>query len=337
MSPARLLSAAGASALLLAAGQAAAIEFNDLDLPRPEGVAGLMYDDRLCFPETWLAFEGINMLGTTSPERLWLLPLALIGEAVEAGGDPPPAVIADQMRAAFLEDPAEVARANVEFGVVQTEGYLTFLDCIKAVDPAVYQLYRDVDAGTATDIEGTVRRFTLAEGDRQEELAAELGEGGAAAAVAMIPVLADPAFRGPDQTSALLLIVRAFGRIGPDAAPAATELVTLLGDARGPLRAAVRQSLTRIGPAAVPAIITALTAEAANARFDAALVLSMIDPPPVEAVPALQPLLNDPDENVREIAQRALDRIAPPPPPAPEPVAPAAAPEAAPAPAPTPP
>lgn len=312
MCHARLLSVAGAGALLLLAGQAAAIEFNDLDLPRPEGVAGLMYDDRLCFPEAWLEYEGINMLGTTTPERLWLIPIALLGEVVEAGGNPPPAVVAEQMRAAFVNDPAEVARAEVEFGPAQTAGYLTFLECIKAVDPAVYELYRDVNAGVALDIEGTARRFTLAEGDRQEELAAELGQGGAAAAEAMIPVLADDAFRAPDNTAALLLLVRAFGQIGPEAAPAAAELATLLGDARGPLRAAVRQSLSRIGPAAVPAVVAALSAEAPNTRFDAALVLSMIEPPPVEAVPALQALLADPDENVREIAQRALDRIQPP-------------------------
>lgn len=318
MRHARLWGAAGAALLLSAALPAQAIEFHDLGLARPEGVAGLMFDDQLCFPPAWLEYEGINMLGTSAAAALWLEPLALLGGVVEQAAEPGPVVVAGQMRDVLVGDQAAVDRANVEYGRGQVEGYLAFLDCMMALDPAVFQLYHEFNAGLAPDLEGTVRRFGLTTGDRQVALAGELAGGGAAAAEAMVPLLDDPRFTGEGRTSELLLLVRTFGQLGPDAAIAAPGLVSLLGGSPGTIRAAARQSLASIGPASVPPVTSALaTAELPTARFDAALVLSMIEPPALDAIPALEAAITDPDENVREAAQRALDRIRPPPPPAP--------------------
>lgn len=306
----RLLVALGVACLSgTLAVPARAIDFKDLPLVRPDGVAGLMFDDRLCFPEAWLDYGGINMLGVTVPQELWLLPMRVLASAVEAGADPGADVVAGQMLESLYARPEDMERNAVEMGRAQADGLVTFLECMAAIDPAVYQLYHDVSLGLVVDVEGTIRRFLLADTDRRNELADEMRAIGEPVVVPLADLLMEPSARVPEQTNTLLLAVRILGEQGPAAAPAAPALVTLFGDQRGTIRAAARQTLTRIGPDAVPSVIPALTATEVNVRLDAALVLGAIEPPPAEALAALQAALNDPEESVRTTVEAAIARI----------------------------
>ncbi|HET9868122.1 MAG TPA: HEAT repeat domain-containing protein, partial [Nitrospira sp.] len=60
---------------------------------------------------------------------------------------------------------------------------------------------------------------------------------------------------------------------------------------------------------AVPKLASLLTAERALERYLAACALQSVGPSAVQAVPALQRTLNDPDPIVREAAAEALQAI----------------------------
>ena len=68
-------------------------------------------------------------------------------------------------------------------------------------------------------------------------------------------------------------------------------------------------ALGRIGPTAVPALITALSDVHMYVRYSTAKVLGQIGPVTVEVVPALMAALQDPDQEVINAAKKALERI----------------------------
>ena len=84
-------------------------------------------------------------------------------------------------------------------------------------------------------------------------------------------------------------------------------LVRLLADVSPLVCRVAADSLARIGPPAVPALIEALQAETVLTRAGAARALSFIQSP--EAIPALFAALDDPSAIVTHYAQEALDRM----------------------------
>ncbi len=70
-------------------------------------------------------------------------------------------------------------------------------------------------------------------------------------------------------------------------------------------------ALGRIGPAAVPALVTRLRAPQPDVRRRAIRVLARLGPDAVQAVPELTRLLADDDPEVRRLATRALGQIGP--------------------------
>jgi len=163
-----------------------------------------------------------------------------------------------------------------------------------------------------------------------------MGAGAAAAVPALLEALRDG--RLPSG-----VVYRALGGIGPPAAEAVPELISALGAGEPGVPRESLEALTRIGSAAIPALLreiggggeseerevyarralAGIGAEAVpllgNALGDpdpcrrAAIVdvLGRIGPPAREAVPALEELLEDPDPAVCAKASRALSRILP--------------------------
>ena len=68
-------------------------------------------------------------------------------------------------------------------------------------------------------------------------------------------------------------------------------------------------ALARIGKDAVPGLIECLRDSNPRLRSNAAKVLSMIDPPAIEAVEPLEALLKDPEVIVQITAEVALSYI----------------------------
>jgi hypothetical protein len=77
------------------------------------------------------------------------------------------------------------------------------------------------------------------------------------------------------------------------------------------LQDTVASSLARIGPDAIPAVITALSDPDAQVRVSAAKSLAQMGPKAAEATQALINSLGDSDENVRRTAAKALGQIGP--------------------------
>lgn len=100
--------------------------------------------------------------------------------------------------------------------------------------------------------------------------------------------------------------IASLGEFGPAAAPSLTALMAALwtGDSRR--RALVGVALTRIGAAAVPSLIQVLSHPSADVRAKAVQVLGKIGPAD-EIRPALEPLLADLDEGVRENVTAVLN------------------------------
>ncbi len=90
------------------------------------------------------------------------------------------------------------------------------------------------------------------------------------------------------------------------------ELTGALGDRDGRVRELAAQSLGEIGPdaaSAVPALVLLLENPEEGSRNSACIGLAGIGPAAKGALPALRAALADPSANVRQFAQRAIDRI----------------------------
>lgn len=99
------------------------------------------------------------------------------------------------------------------------------------------------------------------------------------------------------------------GEFGPAAASAIPALMAGIwsGDVRR--RAVAGVALTRIGEAAVPALIQSLTHPAREVRAKCAHLLGQIGPLAAEARDSLESLRNDPDEEVRLEAEQAIKAL----------------------------
>ncbi len=103
---------------------------------------------------------------------------------------------------------------------------------------------------------------------------------------------------------------RALGQIGPDAVPALPQLTAALRGPDADLRRAAIEALEQIGPDAGPAMLEVLRLVrlgSVSARPRAAAALVAVAPgAPVEQLPRLVAVLDDPDETVRAAVRAAL-------------------------------
>ena len=79
------------------------------------------------------------------------------------------------------------------------------------------------------------------------------------------------------------------------------------GDVRS--RAVATVALVRLGPAAVPSLLSTLAHPAPDVRAKAAHILGKIGPPAAEAKPLLEKMLSEKDETLRLAAKDALQMI----------------------------
>lgn len=307
----RLGALLGSAALVAAFGSPAhAIEFTDLQLTRPDGVAGLMFDDRLCFPPAWLAAPAVPMIGERTAHDLWLQPLIYFGTYVEAREAMPLSAFAAQVLAETTADAAGVARTQVEYGRLASDGFLSFLQCVAATDEAVFQQYLATADATLGGIGGLITELRTADATRQAEIGAALVAAGPAVLPALRGILAEPEMLTPEREGAAVTALGVLGTIGPSAATAAAEAVLYLGVTTAPVRAAAIDALVRMGPDVVNFVLDQSVVLDSFVRLDAVLVLGAMDPPPILARPTLDGLARlDPDEGVKAAAAAAIARI----------------------------
>ncbi len=110
--------------------------------------------------------------------------------------------------------------------------------------------------------------------------------------------------------------IYALGRIGEQAKDACPELIELLQSDDQFTRVAAVWAMTRIDPgrpeiaeAGVPLLSEALQSERELLRAEAAATLGELGDSAKSALPALKEALNDPSTEVRQAAQRALERL----------------------------
>ncbi len=102
------------------------------------------------------------------------------------------------------------------------------------------------------------------------------------------------------------LAADALGKIGPPAVPV---LGRALQDKDENVRTVAAKNLEMIGAASVPAVQEALEHQNHRIRATAAKVLRNIGPAAKDAIPALEKLLDDPQERVQDMAKAALKKI----------------------------
>lgn len=103
---------------------------------------------------------------------------------------------------------------------------------------------------------------------------------------------------------------RTAGRLNLE--PLLPILTATLRDNDPRVRELTAQAIGVIGPAAVsavPALVTLLADANEGSRNTACIALAAIGPAARQAIPALRRALSDPSADVRDFAQRALDRI----------------------------
>jgi vesicle coat complex subunit len=133
-----------------------------------------------------------------------------------------------------------------------------------------------------------------------------------------IPALVD-AIKDSDvqmrRNAELVLIALAGGYDGEpkmDIREAIPALIKATDDKDSNVRAWAAHALAEIGPDAkdaVPALIKLLKDSDEGPRNDSCMALGDIGPVAIDALPALRNALNDPSKDVRQFAQRAIDKI----------------------------
>lgn len=101
----------------------------------------------------------------------------------------------------------------------------------------------------------------------------------------------------------------AIGRMGPDADEAVPALMSLLNHEDTRTRTVAGATLRRIGDAAIPHLVEALSDPDAILRERAAIVLGQIQPDSQDVICALLETCSDYDADVRAASRRALDAI----------------------------
>ncbi len=132
----------------------------------------------------------------------------------------------------------------------------------------------------------------------------QMGSDARTAAPALIQLLADP------DDLVRRYAASALGDIGPMAPTAIPALIEALAHDDMKNRAVTIVALTKMGTRAVPRLIEALKHDDARVRRHAARVLGKCSRG-LEAVPALLPLLHDPDPLVRETVEETLEILDP--------------------------
>jgi HEAT repeat protein len=129
------------------------------------------------------------------------------------------------------------------------------------------------------------------------------------------PIAADDALpaviaasEDPDE-GVTLQAVATMGEFGPLAITGVPAMLAAMWTGDGRKRAIAGVSLHRVGAAAIPSLMQTLTHPSAGVRIKVANVLGKMGPSAAEARPSLEPLLNDPDQSVREAATEALKQI----------------------------
>lgn len=136
------------------------------------------------------------------------------------------------------------------------------------------------------------------------------------AALAQVAAPADavaPLVKGlADRDPAVRVVASAqLRKLSSAAAPAAKELAAALADAEQRVRENATEALILIGPLAVEPLAGALAGKQVEAKKYALVALAKIGPPAKSALPAIEKLSQDADENVKKLAAEALKRIGP--------------------------
>lgn len=208
---------------------------------------------------------------------------------------------------AALEDPDEIVRthAAIALGKIGPTAVPALITAFKDRSGLVQQTVADALgkigaaavpalAAVLEDPDATVRR----------QVVEVLGKMGPAAAPALAVALKNP-YKDVQSEAAYLL-----DRLGRNAAEATPILAAVLEDhPDATVRSYAADVLRNIGPAAAPALTSALKDRDGMVRLRAADALGMIGCGAVEAVPALAAALEDPDEIVRSHTARALGKI----------------------------
>jgi HEAT repeat protein len=102
------------------------------------------------------------------------------------------------------------------------------------------------------------------------------------------------------------------GRLGTNAAPAASALARALSDREGAVRIYAVASLSHIGKAAVPSLVRVISGKDGPARMAAIEALGRMRLEAVESIPVLLEALDDPEPGVRAAASFSLGLIGAP-------------------------
>jgi HEAT repeat protein len=219
---------------------------------------------------------------------------------------------ADQLTSGEPEQRRHAARALAYIGPRASFAVTQLLGALADADPEL----RYLAAGALITVEsddpavGPALRKALADADPRVRsmAAAALVKRGAAEPEQVLPALRDGLWAAePDVWE---WAAEALGQLGPRAAPAAGDLIELLGEdfARNHVLAI---ALERIGAAAVPFLAEKLISDKPGVRAAALEALAEMGSEAREAIPALRAFAADPryDLNLRHQAVRALERI----------------------------
>src|SRR5262245_51877878 len=113
-----------------------------------------------------------------------------------------------------------------------------------------------------------------------------------------------------DKDAAVRLVAAArLRQLGSTAAPAANELAATLADSNNDVAEAAAEALIRIGSAAVEPVAGQLSSKSASGRKLAVVCLALIWPSVQSTVPQIEKLKQDPDSQVRQLANAALKQL----------------------------
>lgn len=156
---------------------------------------------------------------------------------------------------------------------------------------------------TETDarIQAAVQNLKSADESIRAEACNFLAETGKAAVPVLKEALKDREIRG--------IVIFLLGRIGADAKDALPPLTEFLKDEDKNIRAKTAEALGKIGPETIPALLKALKDKEAVVRLRAVQALGRLGSAAKDVSSSVVDMLQDPDENVRAEAEKAVEKI----------------------------
>jgi HEAT repeat protein len=112
-------------------------------------------------------------------------------------------------------------------------------------------------------------------------------------------IRAVPRLQPPDAIKVRQAAVSGLGLLGSDATSACPALVRALADADPGVSQGAGKALLSMGKAAIPALVAGLNQGNPTVKRDAARILGQMTSDAAPAIPALIPLLRDPDQEIR--------------------------------------